>query len=214
MIFAVVPAAGHSTRMGRTKLTLPLGGRTVLEHVVAALRDGGVDRVLVVIGPHVPEMIPLAVSAGADTALLRKRTPDMRATVEHGLRWLETQYHPATEDYWLLVPADHPTLGSDVICRLVDAVKHSGRSIALPVFEGRRGHPTLFAWRHVVGIRALPEDQGINAYLRMHGDEVLEVSVSDASVLADLDTPEDYERLIAAADERSTQVNNPGVGLG
>src|SRR5207237_3552168 len=54
---ALIPAAGKSTRMGRPKLALPLGGRTVLEHVVAALRDAGVEHVLVVVGPHVPELV-------------------------------------------------------------------------------------------------------------------------------------------------------------
>ena len=38
MIYAVVPAAGRSSRMGRPKLSLPLGERTVLEQVILALR--------------------------------------------------------------------------------------------------------------------------------------------------------------------------------
>ena len=95
MILAVVPAAGHSSRMGRPKLALPLGDRTVLEHVVAALRDGGAAHVVVVIGPHVPELVPLAESAGADVCRLPEATADMRATVEHGLRWLEDRHRPA-----------------------------------------------------------------------------------------------------------------------
>ena len=41
MIAAVVPAAGHSQRMGRPKLILPIGGQTVIARVVSALRDGG-----------------------------------------------------------------------------------------------------------------------------------------------------------------------------
>ncbi len=64
MIFAVVPAAGRSSRMGRPKLSLPLGGRTVLEHVVIALRQGGVDEVLVVVGPHdLPVWLATALAA-------------------------------------------------------------------------------------------------------------------------------------------------------
>ena len=63
MTFAIIPAAGHSTRMGRPKLSLPLGERTVLEHVIAALRQGGVDHVLVVVAPHVAELVPLANAA-------------------------------------------------------------------------------------------------------------------------------------------------------
>src|SRR5438876_757506 len=104
MIFAVVPAAGHSTRMGRTKLALPLGGRTVIEHVVTALREGGAEHVLVVVGPHVPELGPLALAAGAGVCQLTEATPDMRATVEHGLRHLERLHSPRLTDAFLLAP--------------------------------------------------------------------------------------------------------------
>src|SRR5256885_16918128 len=104
MTLAIIPAAGHSGRMGRPKLALPLGDRTVLEHVVAALRGGGVDHVLVVIGPHVPELVPLATRAGGEVCLIPESTPDMRTTAEHGLRWLDDRFHPRPDDYWVLAP--------------------------------------------------------------------------------------------------------------
>jgi CTP:molybdopterin cytidylyltransferase MocA len=196
MIFAVVPAGGRSTRMGRPKLALPLGGRAVVEHVVAALRNGGAGRVLVVVGPHTPELAPLAEAAGADVCLLPEATAGMRETVEHGLRWLEDRHRPQPDDAWLLAPADLPMLDAAVVRRLIEI--HAGRpvqSILAPVYEGRRGHPSLISWRHVPGIRALPAGQGINVYMRQHAAETLAVPVTSAGVLCDLDTPEDYERL-------------------
>jgi len=196
MTFAVVPAAGHSTRMGRPKLSLPLGGRIVLEHVVAALRAGGVEHVVVVIGPHVPELGPLAAAAGADVVALTEPTPDMRASVERDLVWVESHLRPKSNDPWLLVPADHPVLDPEVV-REVIAAGTNAQPIVVPAFEGRRGHPTRFVWRHAVGIRALPADRGINAFLRAHAAEVRELSVPMPSVLTDLDTPEDFARLIA-----------------
>ena len=196
MIFAVVPAAGLGSRMGRPKLSLPLGGRTVLEHVVAALRQGGVDEVLVVVGPHDPALAPLAEAAGASVLALPEATADMRATVEQGLRWLEERFHPRPDDAWLLAPADHPMLDADVVRRLCAAYAvRPSRSIMVPVHEGRRGHPTLIAWRHVSGIRAHPSGKGINDYLRSRQEQILEVRAPGAAVLWDLDTPEDYERL-------------------
>lgn len=195
MTFAVVPACGRSTRMGRPKLALPLGGRAVIEHVVAALRGGGVEAVLVVVGPHVPELVPLARSAGAEVLALPEPTADMRSTVEHGLQWLEDRFAPRPDDVWLLAPADHPVLSPAVVRQLLDAAGSSPRSIAVPACAGRRGHPTLIRWRHVAGIRSLPAGEGINAYLRSHRAETLEVPVSDPGILADLDTPDDYERL-------------------
>ena len=67
MIYAVVPAAGRSRRMGQPKLLLGMGGQTVIEHVITALREGGVDRVLVVIGPTtVAEVGATVKHAGAN----------------------------------------------------------------------------------------------------------------------------------------------------
>ncbi len=197
MIFAVVPAAGRASRMGRPKLSLPLGGRTVLEHVVVALRQGGVDEVLVVAGPHDPALAPLAEAAGADVLRLVEATADMRATVEHGLRYLEKRFHPRPDDAWFLAPADHPTLDVDVVRRLCAAyADRRSRSILIPVHEGRRGHPTLIAWRHVAGVGALPDGQGINSYLRSHVGDIAEVPAGSEAVLCDLDTPEDYDHFL------------------
>jgi len=193
MTFAVVPAAGLSTRMGRPKLTLPLGDQTVIEHVVGMLRAGGVDHVLVVVGPQVPELGSLASAAGAEVLTLDEPTADMRTTVERGLAWLGSHYRPAPDDFWLLAPADCPTLTPAVVRQLL-GVKPLAE-IAIPVHGGRRGHPTRFAWRHAAGIRALPADWGINGFVRAQRD-VIELPVDDPEVLADLDTPEDYERVL------------------
>jgi molybdenum cofactor cytidylyltransferase len=196
MTFALIPAAGQSTRMGRPKLALSLGGRTVLEHVLGALRQAGVRHLLVVVGPHVPELVPPAEAGGAHVLQLPGETPDMRATVERGLAWLEDHFHPQAGDNWLLVPADHPTLDPAVVRQLLQGREaHPGRSIIVPTFRGRRGHPVLLGWNHLAGIRALAPGQGLNVYLRQRREETLELPVASPEVLRDLDTPEDYQRL-------------------
>ena len=73
--------------------------------------------------------------------------------------------------------------------------RQPGQTILVPTHLGRRGHPTLIEWRHVAGIRVMPPGEGLNAYLRAHAEETLELPVMSAGVLSDLDTPEDYERL-------------------
>jgi molybdenum cofactor cytidylyltransferase len=196
MIFAVIPAAGESTRMGKTKLALPLGNSSILTVVIATLNQAGVDHTVVVVGPHVPELIPLVKGTGADLCLLAQSTPDMRATVEHGIAWLESHYHPSAGDCWLLVPGDHPAIDPQVVRRLVES-RHQNKqhSILIPSWQGKRGHPTLIDWSHVAGIRAMLPGQGINAYFRLHSDCTLEVPVESATIIEDMDTPEDYERL-------------------
>jgi molybdenum cofactor cytidylyltransferase len=194
--FAIVPACGHSTRMGQPKLAMPLGGSTVIERIVSTLRAGGVERVLVVVGPHVSEVERFAESAGAQVLSLKEATPDMRTTVERGLDRLEERYRPALDECWFLAPADHPAFGANVVSELLAATT-GPHSIIVPTHAGRRGHPALLRWRHAAGIRALPADVGINSYLRSHADETLELPVADPGILANLDTPEDYERIRA-----------------
>jgi molybdenum cofactor cytidylyltransferase len=168
----------------------------VLERVVAALREADVEQVLAVVGPHVPELAPLAAGAGAHVLQLAEETPDMRATVEAGLRWLEERFRPRPDDYWLLVPADHPALDPIIVRMLLWArAEARAQSIVVPTHGGRRGHPTVIDWKHVAGMRSLPPGAGLNAYLRQHVTDTLEVRINSADVLRDLDTPEDYERL-------------------
>jgi molybdenum cofactor cytidylyltransferase len=199
-MFALIPAAGQSTRMGRAKLALPLGDRTVIEYVIGALRVGGVERVLVVTGPHVPELTPLALRAEAQVLSLSEATSDMRATIEHGLDWAEHEWPPTPDDAFLLVPADHPAIEPRIVRQLIDAWRPSEQrapTIIIPTYQGRRGHPTLVGWSHVAGIRAMPPDVGLNRYLRERAPETLELPVDSDSVLIDLDAPDDYERLLA-----------------
>lgn len=196
MLFALLPAAGHSTRMGRPKLSLPLGDRTVVEQVIATLQSAGINQILVVVGPHVRELAPLATNAGADALLLDTATADMRETVEMGLQWAESHWHPNDADAFLLVPADHPTIESRVVRELMDCrSREISASIYIPTWHGTRGHPTLIGWQHVAGLRALPHDAGLNAYLRANPEAVREVPVGSESILFDMDTPADYERI-------------------
>jgi len=196
-IVGVIPAAGLSARMGRPKLALPYAGRTLLERVIDAVRAGGVAEVLVVLGPASLFLKDLAERAGARVLTLGSDTPDMRATVLAGLRWLDANLRPGPEDGWLLLPADHPTLASAVVAALrTAAADDAAHSIFVPAHQGQRGHPTLFRWRHTPALLSLPEGQGLNSYLRANTAAVREIDWPTSEVLRDLDTPADYERLL------------------
>jgi molybdenum cofactor cytidylyltransferase len=208
MIAAVVPAAGRSSRMGRPKLALPVDGRPMLERVIAALRDGGAAPVAVVTGPHDPTLAPLARAAGAEVCELTAATPDMRTTVEHGLRWLEERYRPQPDDAYLLTPADLPLLDAATVRMLCAA--WTGRptaSILIPTFQNRRGHPALIAWWHVAGIRALAAGQGIDAYLRDRAAELQEVAVIGPGGVQDVNTASDFELLCGIERPRPANEN-------
>jgi CTP:molybdopterin cytidylyltransferase MocA len=191
MIAAVVPAAGCGSRMGRPKLALPVDGRPMLERVIAALRSGGADPVIVVTGPHDPALPPLARAVGADVCELSFATPDMRATAERGLDWLEAHYHPSPDDGFLLTPGDLPFLDAAMVRTLCEQWPRRGpASILIPTFDGCRGHPALIAWRHVASLRSLPAEIGIDSYIRDHERDTQFISAA-ANCFADVDTAAD-----------------------
>jgi molybdenum cofactor cytidylyltransferase len=195
--FGLIPAAGKSVRMGRPKLLLPLGQDTVLRRVLAALRSGGVTEVLVVVGPEGDAVEAAARQGDAHVLKLANDTADMRQTCQHGLDWLASRFRPDAADGWLLLPADHPTTRPEVVRALLDAAdRHTERSIIVPVHAGKRGHPVWLRWQHAAALRQLPAGQGLNALIRARADETLELPWSDAEILRDLDTPEDYRRLL------------------
>lgn len=193
--FAVVPAAGLSRRMGEPKLTLPLGSQTVIERVVTALRDGGFQPV-VVVAPGQNRLASLVEKASALRLELPHPTTHMRQTVQFALDYLLRCFSCPPESPWLLVPADHPCLDGDLIRELAATFSnHPEYSIAVPVYKGRRGHPTLIRWHHHDLISRFDPELGLNVYLRQHPAETLEISVNNPDVLIDLDTPADYHQL-------------------
>jgi molybdenum cofactor cytidylyltransferase len=196
--FGLIPAAGKSQRMGCAKLLLPLGECTVLERVVNAVRTAGVSEIVVVAAPGAGELARLATRAGAHVAQLAEDTPDMRATLMHGLAWIDAHLQPFADDGWLLLPADHPTVRPEVVRALLSAVAEGTYSIVVPTHQGRRGHPTWLSWSHLPGLSAFPANQGLNAYIRAHADQTRELSWPDAEILRDLDTPADYGSVLAA----------------
>jgi molybdenum cofactor cytidylyltransferase len=191
MLHAVIPAAGLSRRMGQPKLLLPLGGEPVIARLLRALRaqlTGG--RVVVVCRKDDTALAEAVRNEGAELVTPDIEPPDMRTSIEHGLRSLNI----SDGDGWLLCPADHPLVEPSVVERLVSTWRSDPSRIVIPTFQGRRGHPVLFPGALAAEVFALPADAGVNALVRTYAHLVQEVPVKSDSVVADLDTPEDYER--------------------
>jgi molybdenum cofactor cytidylyltransferase len=93
---------------------------------------------------------------------------------------------------------DHPFVRASTIVTLVSAFHQSRAPVVRPVFEGKHGHPVLFAQRIFDDLRAAPPDQGARAVVRGLGARVLDVEVNDPGVTLDIDTPEDYARVLAS----------------
>ena len=196
MIAAILPAAGLSSRMGRPKLLLEIARVPLIVRVVRALIDGGLDRVLVVLGPPsqegATEVGRLAIEAGAQIEILEIPTTDMRATIERGILALTTaKILPAG---LMIVPADFVGITPELVREVTDRYRSDPERIVVPIREGRRGHPLLLPWREALRIRELPPHVGVNALLAQRSEILDLFPVVTSGYEADLDTPEDYAR--------------------
>ena len=194
-LFAIVPAAGRSRRMGRPKLLLPLGEGTVISRMLSVFRRPEIAATIVVIRADDEALRVAVAECGAIPLQPDVPPPEMRQSVEEALQYLERQFHPRPDEGWLLAPADHPLLDLAVIDRLILAWRKSPGNILVPACRGQRGHPTLFPFRLVPDVFPLPPDQGLNGLLRLRADEIEQIDVDSPAVISDLDTPEDYARL-------------------
>jgi molybdenum cofactor cytidylyltransferase len=113
----------------------------------------------------------------------------MNTSVQAGIRAL-----PAGLDGVAVFLVDHPMVDRQTIDALVDRLA-PGR-IVVPVHDGRRGHPVIFAADLFDEILGLAPDQGLNTVVRRQAERVVEVFVENPGVLRDIDTREQFERLL------------------
>jgi len=187
---AVVLAAGLSRRMGRFKLTLPWGGpegaRTVIGQVAATLAAAGLGEVVVVTGHRAAE-VEAALAGTAARCVFNPdyATGEMLTSIQVGLRAL------AGRAAALLCLGDQPQMAADTVQAVLAAGQAAGwQKIIIPSFQMRAGHPILlpaWLWGEILACRSTLRD-----VLAAHRPQTSYLTVETATILADLDTPEDY----------------------
>jgi len=173
--------------MGRSKQLLPLGPSPVIRHCLDSIVASGLRDIVVVLGADLDGMAGAISGMSVRTVVNADPRSDMAGSVRLGLR----QIDPASTGV-LICLADHPLVSSETIKGLVN-VHHSGPdSILIPLYHGRRGHPTLFPRKAIDDIFIA---ETLRDVIASRADSVRTVDVDDEGVVLDLDTPEDYERI-------------------
>jgi molybdenum cofactor cytidylyltransferase len=191
-ISAIILAAGYSRRMGALKPLLKLGDGTVLERVIGLFSGSGINDVIVVVGHGASHTIPIAHQCGAQAVMNRRFDQGMFSSVQEGVRALS----PDSLAFFML-PVDIPLVRPQTIEELLEAYYRGMGKIVFPAFLGKRGHPPLVDTRYRDEILAHPGEGGLRAILRNHEDQSIEIEVADEMILFDLDTPADYEAVVA-----------------
>jgi molybdenum cofactor cytidylyltransferase len=187
MVAAIILSAGKSERMGTPKALLQYRGQSFLATILAEVASAGMMPTIVVAGHHYD-----AISR-AFPSLQIVFNPNyergMSTSVQAGIRAL-----PAGLAGVAIFLVDHPLIDRKTIDVL--AARLEPGSIIVPVHGGRRGHPVLFAAEVFDEILSLSPDEGLNTVVRRKPGRVVEVLVENAGVLRDIDTPEQFARLL------------------
>jgi molybdenum cofactor cytidylyltransferase len=187
----IVLAAGASQRMGSPKQLLPVGGRPLLEGVVAAACASRLDQVVVVLGANA-DAVRAAVAWGrARTVVNDEHEQGMSTSLQAGVRALD-----AAVDRAVVILGDQPEVSAELIDRLLDAQERSGRPAAALSFDGLLHPPVVLRRDLWPNLMALQGDVGLRALIRARPELVAAVAMSTPlQHPVDIDTPEDLARL-------------------
>lgn len=190
MITAIVLAAGESKRMGRPKMLLSYGKKTIIETVIDNIIQSKVDKVLVVLGSD-RKKIERKIKDYPDIKIAFN--PDyskgMLSSVQTGFQSLAR----GTQGVMVLL-GDQPSISTAVINNIIDAFKTQKKGIILPVYKKDRGHPVLIDIKYRREVEKLSPEVGLRGLVYGHPEDILEVAVGDPEILQDIDDVEDYRR--------------------
>ncbi|MGC2062362.1 MAG: nucleotidyltransferase family protein [Thermodesulfovibrionales bacterium] len=174
--------------MGQTKQLLPLGDRPVIAHAAGSIAEAGVQDIVVVIGKDHDAVraslahLPVRFASNDDPE------SDMAESIRVGLRELD----PASSGV-LVCLADHPLVSPETIAGILREHENSPDKIIIPVHNGRKGHPSLFP---ATLIQEIVPAGSLRDIITSHPAWIFLLDVSDEGVVLDMDTEEDYRRLV------------------
>lgn len=201
-VAAVVLAAGLSRRMGAPKMVLPWGSTTVIGQVLSILVQAGVNELVVVTG-GARQQVEQAVAQPRLLANIRCvynpefAREEMLASLQLGLKAVQSQEEKIAAI--LVVLGDQPQMEAALVERVL-AAWAAGAGLVVPSFRMRRGHPWLVARSLWPDLLALQPPQTPRDFLNAFAGEIQYVDAGTPTVLADLDTPSDYQQQRPSSD--------------
>ena len=191
MLAAVILSGGASSRMGSPKALLPYQGRPFLEHLLEITKRPEITARKVVLGADadsIAKVIPLKAN---EIVINPDWEKGQLSSIQAGVRKI-----PAGTDGMLLFLIDHPLISSALVGELIAQFYKSKKPIVLPVYEGRRGHPVIFAASLYDELLRAPLETGARAVVWAHAEEVDEVRTNEEGCVLNLNDPETLNRAI------------------
>jgi molybdenum cofactor cytidylyltransferase len=188
-VAGLVLGAGGSTRLGRPKQLLPYRDGTLLGHVVATARACPFDQTVVALGGAAAEVRDQVDLLGLDVVVNEDYGEGCSSSIAAALGALDSRC-----DVLVLMLGDQPGVKATTVAMLL-----AGRGeapLALCRYEDGPGHPLAFASSVFGELATLHGDKGVWRLLDQRAADVARVRI-EGPVPLDVDTPEDYEAVLA-----------------
>ncbi len=192
----IILAAGGSTRMGQPKALLLWRGEPFVRQVARTALAADLSPVIVIAGEHFAEIQTAVSDLPVQVVYNAAWAAGQSTSVKAGLKVL-----PDTVGSAIFLLTDQPHIPIGLVKTLGDQHAQTLSPIVMPVIDDRRGNPVLFDRVTFNDLVSLSGDVGGRAVFAKH--RVLQVPWHDARLLLDVDTPEDYQRLLASDTGRS-----------
>jgi molybdenum cofactor cytidylyltransferase len=190
-VTGLVLGAGGSTRLGRPKQLLPYGDRPLLEHTLNTARDCGFDQIVVPIGGAAAEVRERVDFTGAEVVVNQAYGEGCSSSIAAALDAVNPRC-----DVLVLMLGDQPGVTPETVRALLAA--RGDAPLAVCRYDDGRGHPIAFARSVFPRLAALHGDKGVWRLLDERAGDVVDVPIA-GNVPLDVDTPEDYQAVLAAA---------------
>ena len=192
-VSAILLAAGESRRMGTiNKLTLPVDGTPLLQRTVRMLLDASLEELVVVLGHEAEVVAPLLSDLPVETVINAHYREGQMGSVHCGMKALRQPCAGV-----MVCLTDRPLLETADIDSLPNAfVNECPRSVLVPVFQGRRGNPIVLAHKHRETILTGDRNLGCKRLIEKNPELVWPFEMPNDHCVFDLDTPQDYTRLL------------------
>lgn len=187
--WAIILAAGSSTRMGTQKLLMPYNNSTMIETVIDNVLDSIIDKVMVVLGADSDEITRVIGQKPVEYCHNQQPEKGMLSSVMCGFKAL-----PENANAALVYLGDQPNIPPAITNTIIEAYNGDLHGIVIPVHNHRRGHPLLVDLKYRRDIFKLDLDKGLRSLMHLFPEDVLEVDVDEPGILVDIDTREDYSK--------------------
>lgn len=179
MITGIILAGGKSKRLGTNKMEVLINNKRVIEHTITNMIED-VDFVTLVTGHYKVHYL----KPNEKIKIINNKDYEMGmfTSIKKGIKGIKSDV--------FIIPGDYPMVKPDTYKAIINGTG----SIRVPTYKGRRGHPIYISEELIKDLQKEPLTSNLKVWRDKHTVQYIEVN--DQGVILDLDTINDYQKLI------------------